>query len=75
MGWLKKKPPPSVLRFEQGREGNGVVEDEASPSVLRSSFEQGREGVGWLEEKLPLHLAFRARDGGSGEKLPPPSCV
>ena len=71
----EEEASPSILRFEQGREG-GMVGGETAPSDLR--FEQGREGVGWLEEK-PLPLSCVSSKGGRvgwlEEKPPPPTCV
>ena len=63
---LTEKLPPSVSRFKQGRggggDGGGVLTEKLHLSVLR--FKRGRDGGGGVStEKLPLHLAFRVREG------------
>jgi hypothetical protein len=70
VGWLAKKRPPSVLRLEQGREGN-----RRRTSLLNVAFRVGGEGL--EENPLPPYCVL-SREGVLGgwlEEEPPPSVL
>ena len=58
-GW--RRSLPLRLAFQARERGCGVVEGEASPSVVH--FEQGRKGVGWLEDKPPPPTCVSSKGG------------
>ena len=72
----RQKKHPSVSHFKRGRGGlGGCVDRRNTPSISR--FERGRGGVDWsgCVERVPLRLAFQARERTKGADAPTQSVL